>query len=225
MSASWEVREGDALLLLPELPRASVDAIVTSPPYGDQRRYDGTAARVNIRANRGGREPGSKNETRSARPKGPARGVEFLVPFLEAMLPVLTPTGSLALNLGPIMRDGEDSAWEDEEQAVIDLARALGWLVYHTFDSRHSAAGFPDLVLARGGRLLFVELKSEKGTLKADQLLWLDALNAVRTAQLEHVSAGRFDFEGRVAALCPAEAIEPYVWRPSAWPEIEATLR
>jgi DNA modification methylase len=124
MSVSWEIRDGNALELMAELPRASVDAIVTSPPYGDQRRYDGTAARATERANRNGRTPGNKNDTRAYRSSGPARGVEFLEPFLAEMLGVLRPEGGLMLNLGPIMRDGEDTAWEDE---VLRRARAMGW--------------------------------------------------------------------------------------------------
>ena len=37
---------------------------------------------------------------------------------------------------------------EDQWQsAVIEYARLMGWLVYHTHDSRHSEKGFPDLVL------------------------------------------------------------------------------
>jgi DNA modification methylase len=124
VSASWEIREGDALNLLAEMPRASVDAIVTSPPYGDQRRYDGSAARAKVRANRNGRRPGNKNESRAARSRGPAAAVEFLEPFLAAMLDVVSPAGGVMLNLGPIMRDGEDSCWEDE---VLRRARAMGW--------------------------------------------------------------------------------------------------
>ena len=62
------------------------------------------------------------------------------------------------------------------QQKIIDRATALGWLVYHTYDSRRSSAGFPDLVLARKGRVLFVEVKSEKGRLTKDQAKWLREL-------------------------------------------------
>ena len=31
------------------------------------------------------------------------------------------------------------------QAAVVELARLRGWLVYHTYDSRRSAKGFPDL--------------------------------------------------------------------------------
>lgn len=37
--------------------------------------------------------------------------------------------------------------------------------------------GFPDLVLARNGEVLFVELKSEKGKLSPEQRDWLAHTN------------------------------------------------
>ena len=44
------------------------------------------------------------------------------------------------------------------QQSVVEVARTLKWRVYHTHDSRRSAAGFPDLVLTRGGhRILLTE--------------------------------------------------------------------
>ena len=45
------------------------------------------------------------------------------------------------------------------QTAIIDCAVALGWLVYHTHDSRHSPEGFPDLILVREPRLIIAELK------------------------------------------------------------------
>lgn len=62
------------------------------------------------------------------------------------------------------------------QQAVVDCARHLGYRVYHTYDSRRSDAGFPDLVLVRGPHLIFAELKSEKGRLSGFQVRWLEAL-------------------------------------------------
>ena len=60
---------------------------------------------------------------------------------------------------------------------VLDLARLLKWkLRYHTWNSQHSAAGFPDLVLVRPPRVLFVELKSEVGKLTPAQANWIAAL-------------------------------------------------
>jgi hypothetical protein len=83
--------------------------------------------------------------------------------------------------------------------SVIDLARLSGWLVYHTHDSRHSVAGFPDLVLVRHDVLLAAELKSQHGRVTPAQAQWLAALGAV-----QHVQAT--------------------VWRPSDWDMIERRL-
>jgi hypothetical protein len=65
----------------------------------------------------------------------------------------------------------------DLQESVISTARALGWLVFHAYDSRRSTgSGFPDLVLARKSALMFVELKSERGRLSAAQERWIDTL-------------------------------------------------
>lgn len=87
------------------------------------------------------------------------------------------------------------------QDAIIACARALRWLVYHTHDSRHSAAGFPDLTLVRGRRLLFVELKKATGDTTAAQRAWMQALRDAN--------------------------VEVYLWRPVQWTngEIEGVLR
>jgi VRR-NUC domain len=102
------------------------------------------------------------------------------------------------------------------QQAIVDLARALGWLVYHTHDSRHSAPGFPDLVLVRNGSLIFAELKTERGRVSGAQEEWLRNL-----ADVEGVVWEGSDDD--------AEWIDRIVrvrtWRASDWPEIERVLR
>ncbi len=87
-------------------------------------------------------------------------------------------------------------------QAVRSLARLLGWLSYHTRDSRRSDPGFVDLMLAKPPRLILAELKTEKGQLTEAQRAWGNAL-------LE----------------CPQ--VEYAVWRPSHWSRgiIERILR
>ena len=74
----------------------------------------------------------------------------------------------------------------DFQNLVIELAQLRGWLVFHARPSqtggRWSTAmqgqpGFPDLVLARRGEVLHVELKSEKGRLTEWQKMWLEALD------------------------------------------------
>lgn len=63
------------------------------------------------------------------------------------------------------------------QAAVVQLARLQGWLCYHTYDSRRSEPGFPDLVLVRD-RVLFWELKGTNGKLSPAQVIWLDKLEA-----------------------------------------------
>lgn len=72
------------------------------------------------------------------------------------------------------------------QQMVTDLARLRGFLAYHTYDSRRSQRGFPDLVLVhtRTGRLIFAELKSERGRIRPEQDLWLNHLGARHEAYL-----------------------------------------
>lgn len=65
---------------------------------------------------------------------------------------------------------------KDWQQAVMDLARLRGWLCYHTHDSRRSEPGFPDLVMVRGDRVLYRELKREGNKPTAEQRRWIDAL-------------------------------------------------
>lgn len=58
---------------------------------------------------------------------------------------------------------------------IIMVAKANGWTVYHTYDSRRSAPGFPDLVLVRDG-VLFREIKTNTGRISMAQQEWGDAL-------------------------------------------------
>lgn len=71
-------------------------------------------------------------------------------------------------------------------QHVIKLARVYKWRVAHfrpamTKRGRWVTAmsgdvGFPDLVLSRGNRLIFAELKAGKGRVTPEQKKWLDSL-------------------------------------------------
>lgn len=75
-------------------------------------------------------------------------------------------------------RTGSHMLERDLQAAVVELARMLGYLTYHTHDSRKSAPGFPDLVLVhpRSGALIFAELKSATGKVTREQDEWLRAL-------------------------------------------------
>ena len=84
-------------------------------------------------------------------------------------------------------------------RSVVSVAEDGGWLVYHTYDSRRSQAGFPDLVMTRAGRTIFAELKSQKGRVKAAQQEWLDALDKT-------------------------EGLEVFLWRPSDMDEVVKNL-
>lgn len=72
------------------------------------------------------------------------------------------------------------------QRMVVHFAQLRGWKVHHTRPAQNSRGdwrtpiqgdkGFPDLVLARDGKLILLELKSEKGRLSPEQVEWLDAL-------------------------------------------------
>ena len=70
------------------------------------------------------------------------------------------------------------------QQALIDAARYSGWLVYHTYDSRRSEPGFPDLVLVHPTRceLAFIECKGPRGRVSEHQKRWLAALESAADA-------------------------------------------
>lgn len=63
--------------------------------------------------------------------------------------------------------------------AVTKAATFLGWRWMHIRRSdgvTMGHSGFPDLVMARRGRALFLELKSVRGSVTPDQSAWLEAL-------------------------------------------------
>jgi hypothetical protein len=75
-------------------------------------------------------------------------------------------------------------------EALRAAAAVLGWLSYHTHDSRRSEAGFPDLALVRdpharpiaGPRIIYLELKSATGRTTAAQDRMIEALAAADQA-------------------------------------------
>lgn len=94
-----------------------------------------------------------------------------------------------------------ERAWQ---QTILEAARALSWDCYHTFDSRRSAPGFPDLVCVRDGRLLAIEVKGPRGRVGEWQRYWLGQLGRVPgvTAMIAYPS----DWDAVEAALrgrCP----------------------
>jgi hypothetical protein len=78
---------------------------------------------------------------------------------------------------------------EDDWKAwVLDTARLYGWRISHFRPARTERGwrtpveghkGFPDLVLARAGVVLIVELKKDNTHPDDDQQAWLDALGPI----------------------------------------------
>lgn len=103
---------------------------------------------------------------------------------------------------------------------VVAMANIFGWLVFHQPEAfqrcpkcgherihhpKDCDAGFPDLVMARSARVIFAELKTEKGKVSDAQQGWIDALGGV--------TCNNWD-----------EGPEVYLWRPSDIDEIEEKL-
>ena len=62
---------------------------------------------------------------------------------------------------------------------VIRVAGLYGWKAYHTYDSRKSIPGWPDLVLSKPGYpALIPELKTKTGVLTPDQVSWVECLRS-----------------------------------------------
>lgn len=87
----------------------------------------------------------------------------------------------------------------DFQQKITDLASLLNLKWHHETDSRKTAKGWPDLVIAGPAHVIFVEVKSEKGKVTLEQREWIDTLK----------NAGAI--------------VE--VWRPSDWDRIQRILR
>jgi DNA modification methylase len=99
---------GDALDLLPRLPKGSIDLFFTSPPYADARSY----SRIH-----------------------PDNYVEWFLPFAKAMFYVTSKTGSLILNIknrvakqGPLKGQRHPYVYE----LVLAIQR-LGWRWIETY--------------------------------------------------------------------------------------------
>lgn len=95
-----DIFNGDSKEVLKQLPENSVDLIVTSPPYADQRKntYGGVP---------------------------PEKYVEWFLPITEQLLRVLKPTGTFILNIKEKVVNGERSTYVLE---LIMEMRKQGWL-------------------------------------------------------------------------------------------------
>ena len=86
---------------------------------------------------------------------------------------------------------------------VIATARECGWMVYHTYDSRKSEPGFPDLCMVKDGIVMFVELKTDKGKATTAQRNWIKQF-------IRHQHR------------CQRFIVE--IWRPKTWEEKKKLL-
>lgn len=88
--------------------------------------------------------------------------------------------------------------------SVLQAAALGGWAAFHVRNSKAgiiqgpAGEGFPDLVLCNGRRILYRELKSQRGHLTAAQEGWRDRLTAA--------------------------GADWGLWRPSDWHAIESAL-
>ncbi len=99
-ASALRLYQGDAAKVLLKLPPASVDLIVTSPPYADQRKstYGGVHA---------------------------DDYVEWFLPIADGLHRVLKPSGSFVLNIKERVVDGERHTYVME---LIIAMRKRGWL-------------------------------------------------------------------------------------------------
>jgi hypothetical protein len=105
------------------------------------------------------------------------------------------------------------------EAAVREYAELNSWKTFHPFDSRRSNPGWPDLTMARKGRIVVAELKAEKGRVSKAQEAWLGALQAV-AIRANSAEEARALFEKRT----PMRIMEVCLWTPDSWLEIESVL-
>ena len=107
-------------------------------------------------------------------------------------------------------------------EKVTDLARVRGWLSHHDRGDYRKCIqgdpGFPDLVLARDGRVLFVELKAKNGRVSAAQREWLTALGATDPS-------GNVSNPLRMTATADGSALSVEIWRPDQWHLITELLQ
>ncbi|MBL8249357.1 MAG: site-specific DNA-methyltransferase, partial [Candidatus Competibacter sp.] len=100
MQITAEIYHGDSKEKLKLLPNDSVDLIMTSPPYADQRKntYGGIH---------------------------PDEYVKWFLPISEQLLRVLNPAGTFVLNIKEKVIEGERSTYVME--LILEM-RKQGWL-------------------------------------------------------------------------------------------------
>lgn len=94
-----EIKIGDSLEFMKTLPDQSVNLIVTSPPFADQRKHTYGGVHVD-------------------------EYVEWFKPFAAEMLRILADDGSFILNIKERVVDGERSTYVYE---LVMMMKSLGW--------------------------------------------------------------------------------------------------
>lgn len=97
-------------------------------------------------------------------------------------------------------------------QVVIQAARGWGWLVGYTRDSRKSEPGEPDLRMIRPPRVVWAELKREKGRLSRGR--WNKSGNRWLPGQDDWADL-----------LRQCSGVEYYLLRPSDWERVVEILK
>ncbi len=97
---------------------------------------------------------------------------------------------------------------KDLQDAIVDAARLYGYVAFHSRPAitgkgwrtpvQYDGKGFPDLVLVGRERVIFAEIKSDRGKPTVEQEQWLAGLE-------------------RVAAVSPT--VRVHVWSPADWPD------
>ena len=83
---------------------------------------------------------------------------------------------------------------KDFQETVVQAAEMFGWWHYHVADSRRSRPGFPDLVLIKPPKVIFLEVKREKGRLTVAQagvLAMLEDCSEVQAAVVRPTDWGQ----------------------------------
>jgi hypothetical protein len=85
------------------------------------------------------------------------------------------------------------------QRTVVDAAMTLGWICVHFPNAIINPTGWPDLILIGHRRVLFRELKTDRGKVSRFQQEWIDKLSAA--------------------------GADVAVWRPSDWQNITLDLQ
>ena len=112
----------------------------------------------------------------------------------------------------------------DFKKKIVDEAKRQGWLVFHPvkgnrdkrwYTASQGDVGYPDLTLARGGRVIFLELKRHGRYATVAQERWLSELSGVEWAR-DKAFVADFTFCGDIVVGCV---------HPKDWSNIESLLQ